>query len=178
MKKFTFIALLSFLCLGFGFANAQSVAHVNSQEILEALPAFQDAQAKIKKEADRHQAEIQRQHKEIQALVEKGQKEMEALKGKSDAEKMKALAPLEQELQTKSKALQEYQQNAAKGVAKMESDLLAPVYKKVQIAIEEVGKKDNVGYIIDLATAGQSGTIVYFGGGKDLTPQVKKQLGL
>ncbi|MRI62573.1 OmpH family outer membrane protein [Ornithobacterium rhinotracheale] len=178
MKKFTFIALLSFLCLGFGFANAQSVAHVNSQEILEALPAFNDAQTKIKKEAERHQAEVQRQQKEIQALYEKAQKQMEALKNKSDAEKMKALAPLEQELQTKSKALQEYQQKAAKDVAKMENDLLAPVYKKVQAAIEEVGKKGNVGYIIDLATAGQSGTIVYFGGGKDLTPQVKKQLGL
>uniref|UniRef100_UPI0039A64C16 OmpH family outer membrane protein n=1 Tax=Ornithobacterium rhinotracheale TaxID=28251 RepID=UPI0039A64C16 len=178
MKKFTFIALLSFLCLGFGFANAQSVAHVNSQEILEALPAFSEAQAKIKKEADRHQAEIQRQQKEIQAIVEKGQKQMEALKNKSDAEKMKAIAPLEQELQTKSKALQEYQQNAAKGVAKLENDLLAPVYKKVQEAIDAVGKSGNVGYIIDLATAGQSGLIVYFGGGKDLTPAVKKQLGL
>lgn len=181
MKKFTLIALCSFLFLGFGVVNAQTVAHVNSQEILDALPAFKEAQAKITKETDRHKAEVERQQKEIQGIYTKAQKEIEAAKKKSEAEQrkvMQSLAPVEQDLQKKQQALAEYQQKAAQDIAKMQSQLLEPIYKKVQNAIEVVGNKQNIGYIFDLSVAAPSGALVYFGGGKDVSSLVKKELGL
>ena len=181
MKKFTLMTLFSILFLGFGFANAQTVAHVNSQEILEALPAYKEAESKIQKENERHKSEIERQQKEIQEIYAKAQKQIDAVKDKSEAEQrkvMQSLAPVQQELQKKEQALQQYQQKAVQSVSKMQSELLEPIYKKVKNAIDVVGGKENIGYIFDLAVAAPSGSLVYFGGGKDVTPLVKKELGL
>ncbi|MBV7441198.1 OmpH family outer membrane protein [Weeksellaceae bacterium TAE3-ERU29] len=181
MKKFTLMALFSVLLFGFSAINAQSVAHVNSQEILEGMPAFKEAQTKIQSENDRHKAEIERQQKEIQDIYAKAQKQIEAVKGKSEAEQrkvMQSLAPVEQDLQKKQQALNEYQQKAVQSISKMQAELLEPIYKKVQNAIEIVGGKENIGYIFDLAVMAPSGSLVYYGGGKDVSALVKKQLGL
>lgn len=181
MRKFTTMAVMSMLFLGFGFVNAQSVAYVNSQDILESMPAYKTAQSTLETEANRHKAEVERQQNEIKSIYEKAQKKVDAVKDKSEAEKMKVmkeLQPVEEDLQKKQQALGEYQQTASQKLAKKQEELMEPIYKKVQAAITTVGVAKKVGYIFDLAVAAQSGNMVYYGGGTDLTADVKKELGL
>lgn len=181
MKKFTFIALLSFIMISFTNLNAQTVAHVNSNEILTALPEFKEAQTKLEAETNRHKKEVERQQKELQEIYSKAQAEIESVKDKSDAEKqavMKKLQPVEQSLQKKQQELAQYQQQAAQEISKKEAELMEPIYTKVEKAITSVGDAKKIGYIFDLATVAKNGSLVYYKGGKDITADVKKVLGL
>lgn len=181
MKNLTLIAFFAMLFVGVGTVNAQSVAHVNSNTILEAMPDYKAAQSKLEAEAARHRAEVDRREAEMKTILNDAQKQMEAAKGKSEAEQralMQKLAPVQEDLQKKQQELVQYQQAAKQELNKMEADLVQPIYKQVQDAIAAVGDAKKVGYIIDMATAGPSGVVLYFKGGADLTNDVKKQLGV
>ncbi|MDG4949430.1 OmpH family outer membrane protein [Weeksellaceae bacterium KMM 9724] len=180
MKNLTLIAFFSFLLLGIGSVNAQSVAHVNSNTILEALPDYIAAQTKLETEAERHQAEVERREAEMQTIWTDGQKQMEAIQDKSEAEQralIQKLAPVQEDLQKKQQELIEYRKTAADTLNKLERDLIQPIREKVLGAIQQVGDEKQLAYIIDMATAGPSGTVLYSKGGVDITNDVKKQLG-
>lgn len=181
MKNLTLIAFFSLLFLGFGALNAQSVGHINSSAILEAMPEYKAAQAKVEAEAARHKTEVERQTKEMETIYTNAQKQMEAVQNKSEAEQravMQKLAPVQQDLQTKQQALAQYQQTASQSLNKLETDLMKPIYDKVEKAINAVGDKNGVGYIFDMATTVPAGVLVYFKGGKDYTDAVKSELGV
>ncbi|MGI9525695.1 MAG: OmpH family outer membrane protein [Weeksellaceae bacterium] len=181
MKNLTLIAFLSLFIFGIGSVNAQSVAHVNSNEILQAMPEYKAAQTKLEAEANRHRSEVERQTKEMESVYTDAQKQMESVKDKAEAEQramMQKLAPVQQDLQTKQQALSQYQKTATESLTKMEGELMKPIYDKVEAAITKVGDKKKVGYIIDMATTVPSGVLLYFKGGTDLTNDVKKELGL
>lgn len=182
MRKFTLITILSIFFLGLGQMNAQiAVAHVNSNEILEALPEYKAAQEKLEAETARHKTEVERQQAEMKTIYDSATEKMKSVENKSEAEQramLESLAPVQEDLQKKQQALTAYQQNAASELQKMEADLIKPIYTKVETAIQVVGNNKKVGYIFDLATAAASGNLVYFQGGTDLTAEVKAQLGL
>lgn len=181
MKKLTVIAFLSLFMFGIGTMNAQAVAHVNSNTILEAMPDYKAAQAKLEAEAARHKAEVERRQAEMQNILNNAQQQMEAVKDKPEAEQralMQKLAPVQEDLQKKQQELLEYQNTAADELNKMEATLVKPIYEQVENAINAVGDAKKVGYIIDMATAGPQGTVLYYKGGMDLTADVKKQLGV
>lgn len=181
MKKLNLIAFLALFIFGIGAVNAQSLAHVNSNEILEAMPEYKAAQTKLESEATRHKTEVERQQKEMESVYADAQKQMETVKDKSEAEQramLQKLAPVQQDLQSKQQALATYQKTASESLSKMESELMKPIYDKVANAITAVGDKKKVGYIIDMATTVPAGVLLYFKGGTDLTNDVKKELGL
>lgn len=181
MKNLTLIAFLSLFVFGINSVNAQSVAHVNSNAILESMQEYKDAQAKLEAEGARHRKELERQQKEMETIYADAQKQMESVQNKSEAEKramMEKLAPVQQDLQKKQQTLVEYQKTATDSVTKMEAELMKPIYEKVSNAITAVGDKKKVGYIFDLATTVPSSALLYFKGGVDLTEDVKAELGV
>lgn len=181
MKNLTLIAFFSLFIFGIGSMNAQSVAHVNSNAILESMPDYKAAQTKLENEAARHRTEVERQQTEMQTILDNAQKQMESVKDKPEAEQramMQKLAPVQEDLQNKQQALVEYQKTAAESLNKMEADLVKPIYERVTNAIQAVGDAKKVGYIMDTAVLVPSGALLYFKGGADLTEDVKKQLGL
>src|SRR5690606_14689504 len=141
MKNLTLIAFFSVLLFGMGNVNAQAVAHVNSNTILEALPDYKAAQTKLEAEANRHKAEVERRQAEMQAIVDDAQAQMKAAENKTEAEQralMQKLAPVQEDLQNKQQELMEYQQTAADSLNKMEANLVKPIYEKVEGAIQAV----------------------------------------
>ena len=181
MKNLTLIAFFSLFLLGIGTVNAQSVAHVNSNAILEAMPDYKAAQTKLETEANRHKTEVERRQAEMQTILTDAQAQMETVKDKPEAEQramMQKLQPVQADLQKKQEELLQYQQTAADQLNKMEADLVKPIYTKVENAIQAVGDAQSVGYIMDTAVMVSSGAILYFKGGKDLTEDVKRQLGV
>ena len=77
------------------------------------------------------------------------------------------------ELQGFEKNIGEAQQTAQQELQKKQGELLGPITEKAKKAIESVAAAQGIDYVMD-ATQG-SGLIV--AKGKDILPEVKKQLG-
>ena len=70
---------------------------------------------------------------------------------------------------------EEFQQEAYQSMQKAQQEALAPIYKKLDDAIQAVGKAEGVVYIFDLART----PIPYVGAEcVDVTTKVKTQLGI
>lgn len=70
---------------------------------------------------------------------------------------------------------QQFQQEAAQSMQKAQNDAMAPIYKKLEDAIQAVGKAEGVIYIFDVART----SIPFIGTQSiDVTAKVKAQLGI
>jgi len=172
MKRFTGIAALLVLLVFAGTsAMAQSFkfGHINSEELITALPEFDSANVKL--EAYR---------KELINYLELMSVE---LNNKSDAynKELKNLTDLvkqtkEQELIDLNRKIQEYQTNAQEKLQQKQVELFQPVYAKVDKAIKDVGKENGFLYVFDIS----KGSLLYFDETKSTNVMVlaKAKLGL
>ncbi len=154
MKRFTGIAALIVLLVFAGnSAMAQSFkfGHINSEELITALPEFDSANVKL--EAYR---------KELINYLELMSVE---LNNKSDSynKELKNLTDLvkqtkEQELIDLNRKIQEFQTNAQEKLQAKQVELFQPVYAKVDKAIKDVGKENGFLYVFDIS----KGSLLYF----------------
>ena len=166
MKKFIICALCA-LC-GFTTANAQKFGHVNSQEIMQAMPEFAKARTDIEALAKQYDADLKSMQEEIEKKAEAFEKEQATL---PDNIKQRR----QQELQ---EMYQKYQQNAQdnqQALAKEQQDRLQAISTKILEAIKQVGTAGNYVYIMDVTSG-----IPYISTtlSTDVTAEVKKKLGL
>jgi outer membrane protein len=165
MKKF----LLSFVVLIiFGFcANAQKVAYINTEVILDAIPEYQAAQIELNELSDKYKAIIEAEIGEIDQLYQTYQQIKHSL---NDAQR----TAREQEIISKEQVVKSKQRIyfGEDGImAKKSEELIGPIQTVVNSAIEVVAAQDDYIVIIDLAvTPG----IVYKNSKYDLTEQVLK----
>lgn len=172
MKRFTgIVALTVLLVIAGNSAIAQSFkfGHINSEELITAMPEFDSANAKL--EAYR---------KELINYLELMSVE---LNNKNDAyqKDLKILTDLvkttkEQELIDLQRKIQEYQTNAQEKLQQKQVELFQPVYAKVDKAIKDVGKENGFLYIFDIS----KGSLLYFDETKstNVTVLAKAKLGL
>lgn len=172
MKRFIGIAALVIVVAFAGqkaMAQAPKFGHINSDDLIRALPEFDTASANLEK-----------YRKEILNYLELMQVE---LNNKSDAynKELKNLTDLvkqtkEQELIDLNRKIGEYQTNAQDKYQAKSQELFAPVYAKVDKAIKDVGKENGFLYIFDTA----KGTLLFFDETKstNIMPLAKVKLGL
>lgn len=170
MRKVLIIAIVAFLTVAGTSVSAQNFkfGHINSQEILSAMPDRDSAEAKIKKYAQSLQDQIE------QLQVEFNKKYQDYLQKRStftDAiREMK-----EKELTDMQQRAQEYQQVAEQDYQRYQSEVMKPVIEKADAAIKKVAKANGFIYIFDTS----SGVLLYFSEQSvDITPMVKKELGI
>jgi outer membrane protein len=154
MKRFIGIAVFTLLLVFVGQrATAQTLkfGHVNSEELIQALPEFDSANVKLEKF-----------RKELINYLELMSVE---LNNKSDAynKESKNLTDLvkqtkEQELIDMNRKIQEFQTNAQTQLQEKQVELFQPIYAKVDKAIKDLGKENGFVYIFDIAKGG----LVYF----------------
>jgi outer membrane protein len=151
MKRFTVIAVLIAFISCAGQAQTFKFGHINSDELVQALPEFETAT----KDLDKYRQEL------VNAL-ELMQVEWN---NKSDSynKESKNLTDLvkqtkEQELMDIQRRMQEFQQNAQEQLQNKQVELFQPIYAKVDKAIKDVGKENGFVYIFDIAR----GPLVYF----------------
>lgn len=169
MKRFTTIAVLLLFVISSGFAQTLKFGHVNSDELVKALPEFDSATAKLEKF-----------RKELVNTIEQLSVE---LNNKNDAytKDAKNLTDIvrqtkEQEIMDLNKRLQEFQQNAQEQFQNKQVELFQPITAKVDKAIKEVGKENGFIYIFDLS----KGDLLYFDEAKsvNILALAKAKLGL
>ena len=168
MKHFKTLLLATALCIGtISFSQAQSkVAHINTQELIKAMPEMKTAQAELEALSKTYQTDMQASVTEFQNLQK--QYETEA-KTKTDEENQKRIL----ELQEKQQRLQTFQQDAQKDLQTKEMTLLQPITEKAKAAILKVSRAQGYDYVLDSGVG-----VTILADGKDLLNDVKKDLGI
>jgi len=169
MKQFrTFFIALALTIGATAFTNAQSkIAHIASQELVESMPSYKDAQAQLEKLQKTYDAEIRDMMTEAQKTMKRYESEAST---KTEEENSKRA----QELQSTQRRIQEHGQNAQQDLQKKEVDLLKPVYEKARVAIQKVARAKGYDYVLDSS----NGSGVIMADGYNLMPDVKKELGM
>ena len=160
------VTLLAVVGLGFA-VNAQSkLGHVNSQEILVKMPEYKQAQTKAETFAKELEGSLQSMSGEYQKKLQELQANEATMTNTQRESAIQDIQQLEQRIQS-------FQVSAQERMQKQEAELLQPIVEKVRNAIKVVGEANGFTYIFDLST----GATVYQNG-TDVTPLVKKELGL
>lgn len=169
MKKMkTILVALAIFVGATSFVNAQSkVAHINAQELIEAMPEYKAAQTSLEKVQKTYDTEIKAMLKELDTKAKLYDSEAES---KTDEENQKRVM----EIQGMQDNVQAYRQQALQDLDKKQSDVFKPILEKAQSTIQKVGRAQGYQYVLD-STLG-SGIIL--ADGKDLMVDVKKDLGI
>jgi outer membrane protein len=173
MKRFIGLAILSSLIFLAGQnAMAQNIkfGHINSDELIQALPEFDTAQVKLEKYRKELINALDLMTVELNNKSETYNKES---KNYTDIVKQTK----EQELVDMNKRIQEFQNNAQQQLQQKQSELFQPIMGKVDKAIKEVGKENGFVYIFSV---GQGSSLLFFDETKstNIMPLAKAKLGL
>lgn len=166
MKKLLILVAALF---AIGTVSAQKFARINMQEIVVAMPEFEVAQ----KNLEAFGKDLQEQMEQIQ--VEFNNKLADFQKNQATmAASVKQIK--QQELEQLQQRFSEFQQIAQQDFQKKEAELLEPVQKKAQDAINKIAKAN--GYIAVFNTGVPS--LAYFDEAQltDIAALVKKELGI
>ena len=168
MKQFKKVAVAVVLFVAAtSFVQAQSkIAHINVTELLSQMPEMKAAQAELKKLEETYRADIQSSLDELKNKLTQYNNEASAM---SQEENQKRAL----ELQGFERNIGEAQQAAQQELAKKQGELFEPISVKAKDAIEKVAAAQGYDYVVDASPG--AGVIV--AKGKDLLPDVKKELG-
>ena len=167
MKKIILCAICA-IC-GFTTANAQAkFGHVNTQEIIQAMPEYTKAKSEIDALQQQYEADLKSMQDELQKKAEAFDKEQETLPENIKQRRQTELQEMYQKIQ------QSYQDNQ-QALQKASSDKMQAITTKVLEAIKTVGQEGGYVYIMEM-NAG----IPYISTtlSSDVTAQVKTKLGL
>ena len=167
MKKLIICAICA-IC-GFTAANAQAkFGHVNTQEIIQAMPEYTTAKAEIDKLTAQYEADLKAMQDELQKKADAFDKEQATLPDNIKQRRQTELQEMYQKIQ------QSYQDNQ-QALQKASSEKMQAITAKVLDAIKAVGQAGDF-VIINEINAG----IPYISTtlSTDVTAQVKTKLGL
>ena len=148
--------------------KSPKIGHINSQELLAAMPETDSAQVKIQKIA-----------KEFEDQLEVMQVEFNT-KYQDYLQKQKTYTDLvrsakENELQDLQSRIQEFQYTAQQEIEKQRNEIFQPIIDKAQKAVKDVARENGFTYVLDTGT----GAVVYWSDdSEDLMAKVKTKLGL
>lgn len=173
MKRIIVIVfLMSIVILVGQNAVAQTIkfGHINSDELIQALPEFDTANVKLEKFRKDLINALELMTVELNNKSDVYQKES---KNYSDIVKQNK----EQELVDMNKRIQEFQTNAQQQLQEKQGELFQPIMAKVDKAIKEVGKENGFVYIFSI---GQGSSLLFFDEAKstNIMPLAKAKLGL
>jgi outer membrane protein len=166
LKTLLFASLLFVGTTGFSVAQSK-VAHINTNDLIAAMPAMKTAQAELEKLQKTYEAEIKTMATELDTKIKQYQAEVDT---KTEEENQNRA----QEVQSMQESIRQYQGQAQQDLQKKEADLMKPIFEKAKAAIDKVAKAQGFEYVLNSV----EGSGVLVANGKDLLPDVKKELGL
>ena len=167
MKKIIICAICA-IC-GFTTANAQAkFGHVNTQEIIQAMPEYEKAKNEIDALTAQYDADLKSMQDELQKKAEAFEKEQATLPENIKTRRNQELNDMYQKIQ------QSYQDNQL-ALQKASQEKMQAITTKVLDAIKSVGQTGGYVYIMEVNSGIPfiSTTL-----STDVTAQVKTKLGL
>jgi len=173
MKRLAGIAVVIFI-IGFigQDISAQNLkfGHINSDELIQALPEFDSANKKLEKFRQDLINALELMQVELNNKTEAYQKEQKNL---TDIVRQAK----EGEIIDMQNRIQQFQANAQQQLQEKQAELFQPIMAKIDKAIKDIGKEQGFVYIF---TVGQGSTLVYFDEAKstNVLPLAKAKLGI
>lgn len=164
--KIVFVALFTLGAITFSQAQSK-IAHIDSNELIEAMPEFQDARSQMNKLQNNYKSQIEDMHKELQEKSERYESEADS---QTDAENERRMV----DFQESQQRIMEFQQKAQRQLEEKQEELLRPLLDKAQKAIEKVAKNKGYDYVLDSTEGGN----VIVADGHNLLSDVKTEMGI
>lgn len=165
------LGLFSIVILTAFTAEAQTLkfGHINSDELIQALPEYDSANVKLENLSKELTNNLELMSVELNNKNEAYLKESKNLTDLVRQTK-------EQELVDLQRRIQEFQTNAQSQFQNRQVELLQPIYAKVDKAIKDLGKENGFIYIFDIAKGG----LVFYDETKstNVMPLARAKLGL
>lgn len=165
--KLLFVAAALFMGTSMMHAQDSKVAHINTQELVEAMPEMKAAQSQLEKLQQTYDTEIKAMLKEWDTKVKQYDAEAES---KTEEENRKRV----EEVQGMQKNINDYRQQAVQDLQKKEIDLFRPILEKAKAAIQKVARAQGYKYVLDSS----EGNGVILADGTDLLSAVKTEMGI
>ncbi len=143
MKHLSKILLILFvLTSSMGVAQNLKFGHINSQELIALMPERDSALVKLEAHANELEAELQALQNEFKIKYnEYNQKQATWVAA--------VLESKTKELQELDGRIQQYQQTASQEYQQLQQVLFAPIFKKANDVIQQIGKDKVMIYIFD-----------------------------
>jgi len=170
MKK-TVLVIIAAVFAFAGTVNAQQkLGHINSIEVLQAMPEFKQMSTDIQKQKESYSKALEGMYGDY----DKKQKDLQALsQDKSTPDPI--LESKIQELQDLQKRIQDFESKVNDDLQKLQQEKLKPINEKYLKAVKEVALANGYSYVLDIV----QGSVAYFTEGQnDVTDLVMKKLGI
>lgn len=167
MKRFKLLLVAVVMFVGAaGFAQGK-IAHINTQDLVAAMPSMKDAQGQLQKLQKTYDTEISNMMKELDAKYKQYESEAESKTNEENAKRA-------EEVQGMQNNIAAYRQEALKDLQKKEVDIFQPILDEARAAIQRVARAKGYEYVLDSSP----GSNVILSDGYDLLADVKKELGI
>ena len=168
MKVIKLLVLVALMSFGFNEASAQvKMGHIDVNLLVSLMPEAKKASSQLETMGKGFESDYQKMVTEFQNLQQKYQNEASQQSEAMNQTRAK-------ELQDKAARIQTFQETAQKELAAKSDELMAPVFKKAQDAIDAVAKEKGLNYVVNASL----GVLVYDDGSLNIIEPVKKKLGI
>lgn len=168
MKKY-FLSLTVLFFVGTATMNAQRIAVVDINQVLETLPEYQTAQKELDRVAAGWRQEIAKQYDEIKVMYNKYQAEQVLLSDEVRKQREEAIVNREKAVREMQK--QRFGPDGA--LFKKRQALVQPIQDKVYSAIEDYAATKDFDFILD---KGGSAGILFVNSQFDKTDDIIRKL--
>ncbi len=138
MKKIIFMLALVLPML----VNAQKLGHINSQELLAAMPELKDMQAKLDTLAGQYEVQFANMQEEFNKKVAEFQQQQSTMTAGVREFRQQEIAEMEQRIYI-------FRETAQKDIQSKQQEFLMPIQKRMLEAIQKVGAEQGCTYVMD-----------------------------
>ena len=162
MKKFILMLAMVLPML----ASAQKLGHINSQELLAAMPELKTVQAKLDTLAGQYEAQFANMQEEFNKKIAAFQKDQVTMTDGVREFRQQEIAEMEQRIYL-------FRQTAQEDIQQKQQEYMVPIQQKMSDAIKKVGQAQGCTYVFEAMTLHFIGSDAL-----DLMPLVKQELGI
>lgn len=164
MKNFK-ITITFVLLLIFGFGNAQKIGVVDTNEILNKLPQYKEAEARLNAQIDTWQSELQNMQAEYERKKAAFESEKVLLIGDQLKLREKEVVDLDKNIKTTTSL-----RFGANGeITKLRTNLVLPFQDQIWGAIKTMSEKNGLGIVLDKSN---NISVIFLQGKYDYTEKV------
>ena len=167
MKTYKILMLALFVLGGMTVASAQKFGYVNTQELLQGLPAVKEAEAEL--ETFKTQLEKQYEQKVVALQTKYQRLQQQQENGELSPKQLEVEAA---KLRDEETVLGKLNQDSQQKILEKSNTLLGPIQDKIRTAIEQVASEGGYTYIFDYSL----GVILYADESTDVSALVKAKL--
>lgn len=159
------------LIFGTGFVSAQKYAYIDSDYILDNMPAYKEAKDKLDKLAERWTKEIDQRYEVLNMKKENFAREEVLLPKEEKKKREEEIKTLE----TEAMQMQKLRFGVNGDYFQKRQELIKPIQDQVYEAMQAVASKRNYSFVFDKAN---QSNLVYADSKYDISKVVLKEMGI